>query len=74
MIRSLPDEHFTNALLHKVLKLLPLEATVTEVYVATMNIFLSESYDALEETLTHLNSIKLKIFQGRKLQIFVLKS
>ena len=34
---------------------MPLIATVPEVFVATMTIFLSYYYDALEETLTHIN-------------------
>ena len=49
-----------NTILQKVLSLVPLIATVTEVFVATMTTFLSDSYDALEETLTHMKSLKLK--------------
>ena len=49
-----------NTLLQKVLTLVPLTATVSEVFVATMTTFISDSYDALEETLTHMKSLKLK--------------
>ena len=43
-----------NTLLQKVLKLVPLSATGPEVFVATMATFLSESYDTLKETVTHI--------------------
>ena len=42
----------SNTLLQKVLALLPLTATGTEIFVATITKFLYNSYDALEETLT----------------------
>ena len=45
---------FSNAIIQKVLTFVPLTTTGTEVYVATMTIFLSIYYDALEETLTHM--------------------
>ena len=54
----------SNTLLQKVLTLVPLTATGTEVFVATMTTFLSGSYDALEETLTHMKSLKLKRYPG----------
>ena len=41
-----------------------LTATVTEVFVVTMTKFLSDSYDALEETLTHMKILKLKSYPG----------
>ena len=44
--------------------MLPLTATGTEVFVATMTTFLYDSYDALEETLTHTKSLKLKSYPG----------
>ena len=43
----------SNALLQKVLTLLPLTANVPEVFVDTMTTFLSNYYYALEENLTH---------------------
>ena len=43
---------------------MPLTATGPEVFVATITKFLSDSYDALEETLTHMKSLKLKIYPG----------
>ena len=54
----------SNTILQKVLTLVPLTATGTEVFVATMTIFLSDSYYALEDTLTHMKSFKLKIHPG----------
>ena len=57
--------NFSNTLIQKVLKLVPLTATGPEVFVSTMTTFLSDSYDALEETLNHMNSLKLKIYPGK---------
>ena len=51
-------------LLQKVLTLVSLTATGTEVFVATMTKFLYDSYDACEETLNHMNSLKLKSYPG----------
>ena len=45
---------------------MPLTATRPEVFVATMTTFFSDSYDALEDTLTHVKSLKLKIYPGEK--------
>ena len=44
--------------------MVPLTATGPEVFVATMTKFLSDSYDALEVTLNHMKSLKLKIYPG----------
>ena len=60
----------SNNLLQKVPTLVQLTATGPEVFVATMNIFLSDSYDALEETLTHIKSLKLKIYPGDNVKYF----
>ena len=54
-------------LLHKVLTLVLLTATRPEVFVATMNISISDSYDSLEDTLTHTKSIKLKKYPGENI-------
>ena len=54
----------TNTLIWKVLALVPLTATGPEVFVNTMTTFLSDSYDALEETLNHMKSLKLKSYPG----------
>ena len=56
--------NLSNTILQKVLKLVPLTETGHEVFVAAMATFLSAYYDALEETLTHTKSIKLKIYPG----------
>ena len=58
----------SNAILKKVLTFLTLAETVPEVYVATMNKFLSDYYDALEETLKHMNSIKHKSYPGENVK------
>ena len=44
--------------------MVPLTATGTEVFVVTMIKFLFDSYDDLEETLTHINILKLKSYPG----------
>ena len=54
----------SNTILQKVLTLVPLTATVIEIFVATMTTFLSDSYDALEKTLNHTKSLKLKNYPG----------
>ena len=46
--------------LQRVLKLVPITATLPEVYVSTMNTVLSDSYDYLVDTLNHTNTLKLK--------------
>ena len=56
--------YFSNTPLRKVLILVPITATGPEVFVTTMTKFLSGSYDALEENLTHMKSLKLKIYPG----------
>ena len=43
---------------------MPLTATGPEVFVSTMTKFLSDSYDALVETLTHMKSLKIKSYPG----------
>ena len=55
MNRTLPS-----ALLQKLLTLVPLTATGTEVYVATTNTVIYGYYDSLVSTLNHMKSIKLK--------------
>ena len=55
---------FSNTLLQKVLTLLPLTATGPEVFVATMNTFLSKYFDALKKTLTHNKILKIKRSPG----------
>ena len=57
----------SNTLIQKVLTLVPLTATGPEVFVVTKTIFISDSYDALEETLTHMKSLKLKIYTGENI-------
>ena len=60
MFRSVLRSTISNTLLQKVLALVLLTATVPEVFVATMTTFLSDSYDAVKETLTHMQILKLK--------------
>ena len=54
----------SNNLLQKVMALVPMEATVTEVFVPTMTTYLSNYYDDLEETLNHMKSLKIKSYPG----------
>ena len=44
--------------------MVPLTSTGPEVFFATMTKFLSDSYDAFEETLTHTKSLKIKRYRG----------
>ena len=60
----------SNTLLQKVLTLVPLTATGPEFYVAIMTTFLSDSYDALEETLNHMKILKLKSYPGENVSDF----
>ena len=62
--------NLSNTLLQKLLTLVPLTSTGPEVFVATMTTFLSDSYDALEETLNHMNSLKLKGYPGENVTDF----
>ena len=48
--------------------MVPLTAMGPEVFVATMTTFLSDSYDALEETLNQMNSLKLKSYPGENVK------
>ena len=64
MVRIVPEEYSVNTLLQKVLTLVPLTETGSEFFFVTTTTFLSNCYDALEETLTHMNSLKLKIYPG----------
>ena len=49
---------------------MPLIATGPEVYFAIMTTFLSDSYDALEETLKHMKSLKLNSYPGENVADF----
>ena len=44
--------------------MVPLKETGPEVYFAIMNTFISDPYDDLEETITHMRSLKLKSYPG----------
>ena len=57
----------SNTILQKVLTLVPLIATGPEVFVTTMTTFLSNYYDSLEETLNHMNILKLKSYPGENI-------
>ena len=58
--------NLSNNLLQKVLTLVLLTETGTEFFVATMNSLLYDSYDALEETLTPMKSLKRKKSRGER--------
>ena len=57
-----PRSTLSNDLLQKLLPLVPHTPTGPEVYVSTITTFLSDSYNILEETLTHMKSLKLKSY------------
>ena len=57
----------SNTLFRKVLTLVLLTATGPEIFVATMTKCLSDSCDALEETLSNMKSLKLKIYPGENI-------
>ena len=59
-----PGSNLSNTLLQKVLTLVPLTSIGPKVFVATMTKFLSDSYDALEETLNNIKNLKLKRYPG----------
>ena len=61
----------SNIILQKVLILVPLTTAGPEVFVATMTTFISDCYDALEDTLTRVKILKVKAIQGRTLHIYV---
>ena len=54
----------SNFLLQMVLTLVPLTATGSGVFDAIMTKFLSDSHDALEDTITRMKSLKLKSYPG----------
>ena len=51
-------------LLTKVLREIPITASGPEVFITTMHICISDSYEALEETKKQLKSLKLSDFPG----------
>ena len=54
----------SKTLLHKVISLVTLTATGPQLFIVSITTFLSDLYDYLEETLTHMKSIKIKICSG----------
>ena len=44
--------------------MVPLTVTGPEVFFSTMTTFISDYYDTLEETIAHMNSLKLKCYPG----------
>ena len=60
----------SNNLLRKILILDTLTATGREVFVSNMTKFLFYSYDNLEETINHMNSLKLKSYPGESVTYF----
>ena len=61
----------SNTIIKKVLTLVLLTATGPEVFDATMTTFIFDYYDALEKIINHTNSLNLKNYQERMLQIAV---
>ena len=59
-----------NNLLQKVLTLVPMIATRTEVYVNIMTTFISNYYNNLKDTLKHLKSLKLMRYYWENVAYF----
>ena len=57
--------NFSNDLIKTLLTLVPLTATVPEVYVSIMTTIISNSYYSLVDTLNHMKNLKLKDHLGR---------
>ena len=55
----------SNNLLQRVLTLVPLKATGSDVYVATLTTMISNSYYSLMDTLNQMKNLKLKYHPGR---------
>ena len=51
-------------IIKKVLKLVPLTATVSKVYVFTINVVISNSDDDLGDTLNHINILNINNHMG----------
>ena len=64
----------SNTLHQKVLTLALLTEIGHVIFVATMTTFISYYYYDMEETITQMNSLKLKIYPGKTLWIAVQKS
>ena len=47
-----------------------MKETEPEVYATNMTTFLSDSYDAIDETLTHMKSLKLNSYTGENVTYF----
>ena len=74
MVRSIPEDYFIKYTSSEGINIGTADRNGPEVYVAIMTTFLSDSYDALEETLNHMKILKLKVIQERMLQIVVQQS
>ena len=59
-----------NAIIQKVLQLVLLAATKPEVYVYTINTFIYDSCNYLEDNLNHLKSLKLMRYAGENVAYF----
>ena len=60
-------------LLAKVLRYVPITASGPEIFMSTVTVCFSDSYDALEQTKIELKTIKLKDFPGENVQDCVAK-
>ena len=70
MVRSVSEEYFVKYYTSEVTGIGATEETGPDFFVTTMTKFLSNSYDDLEETLTHMKSLKLKINPGENVSDF----
>ena len=67
---SYPRSTFTSDIIHKVLKLVSLKATVTKIYVTNMITLIYKYYASMVVTLNHTNSLKLKDHLGKNITYF----
>ena len=64
-----PRITLSNYLIQRIITLVPLTVTELEVYLVTMNNFIYDFYESLEEAMDHLNSIKLNGYYGENVSV-----
>ena len=64
MVRSIPEEYFVKYSYSEGTQIGAADSNGTWVFVDTMTTFISIPFDALEDALTHIKSLKLKIYPG----------
>ena len=70
MLGIIPEEYFVKYSSSEVTNIGASDSNRNWGLFSTMTKFLSDSYDALEETITHMKSLKLKIYPGENVTYF----